>query len=131
WLLIGVALAMWATADIYYTLALQNLAEIPFPSLADAFYLAFYPPAYVALGLLVRARTHTFRASSWLDGISGALAVAAIAAAVVFQAVLSSVEGSSSATVAWNLAYPLADLLLLGVLVMSAALSGWRVDRAW
>jgi two-component system, cell cycle response regulator len=131
WLLIGVALAMWATADIYYTLALQNLAEIPFPSLADAFYLAFYPPAYVALGLLVRAKTHTFRASSWLDGVSGALAVAAIAAAVVFQAVLSSVAGSSSATVAWNLAYPLADLLLLGVLVISAALTGWRVDRAW
>jgi diguanylate cyclase (GGDEF)-like protein len=131
WFLIGLALAMWATADIYYTLALQNLDEIPFPSLADAFYLAFYPPAYVALGLFVRARTHTFRASSWLDGVSGALAVAAIAATVVFQAVLSSVEGSSASTVAWNLAYPLADLLLLGVLVTSAALNGWRVDRAW
>jgi two-component system, cell cycle response regulator len=131
WLLIGVALSMWATADIYYTLALQNLAEIPFPSLADAFYLAFYPPAYVALGLLVRARSHTFRASSWLDGVGGALAVAAITAAVVFQAVLSSVAGSSASVVAWNLAYPVADLLLLGVLITSAALSGWRVDRAW
>jgi two-component system, cell cycle response regulator len=131
WLLIGVALAMWATADIYYSLALQHLDEIPFPSIDDAFYLSFYPPAYVALGLLVRARTHTFRASSWLDGVGGALAVAAIAAAVVFQAVLSSVDGSSAAAVATNLAYPLADLLLLGVLVTSAALSGWRVDRAW
>ena len=131
WLLIGVALTMWATADIYYTVALQHLDEIPFPSIDDAFYLSFYPPAYVALGFFVRARTHTFRASSWLDGVSGALAVAALSAAVVWQAVLASVAGSSPAAVATNLAYPLADLLLLGVLVTSAALTGWRVDRAW
>ena len=131
WLLVGVALTAWATGDIYYSVALEHLSSIPFPSIDDAFYLAFYPPAYVAIGLFVRSRTSTFRASSWLDGISGALAVAAVAAAVVFQAVLSSVAGSSPAAVATNLAYPLADLLLLGVLVTSAALSGWRVDRAW
>ena len=131
WLLVGVALSAWATGDIYYSVALEHLSSIPFPSIDDAFYLAFYPPAYVAIGLFVRSRTSTFRASSWLDGLSGALAVAAVAAAVVFQAVLSSVAGSSPAAVATNLAYPLADLLLLGVLVTSAALSGWRVDRAW
>jgi two-component system, cell cycle response regulator len=131
WLLIAFALAAWATGDIYYSAVLAKLDEIPFPSIDDAFYLSFYPPAYVALGLFVRARTQTFRTSSWLDGVSGAMAVGAIAAAVVFQAVLSSVDGLRPAAVATNLGYPLADLLLLGVLITAAALSGWRVDRAW
>jgi two-component system cell cycle response regulator len=131
WLLIAFALAAWATGDIYYSAVLAKLDEIPFPSIDDAFYLCFYPPTYVALGLFVRARTQTFRTSSWLDGVSGAMAVGAIAAAVVFQAVLSSVEGLRPAAVATNLGYPLADLLLLGVLITAAALSGWRVDRAW
>jgi hypothetical protein len=129
WLLVGLGLGSWAAADIYYSVALAHLDEIPFPSIDDAMYLGFYPPVYVALILLVRARTRAFRPSMWLDGVSGALAVGAIGAAVVFQAVLSSVEGSSTSAVATNLAYPLADLLLLAILVACAALTGWRVDR--
>ena len=62
WLLVGVALSAWATGDIYYSVALEHLSSIPFPSIDDAFYLAFYPPAYVAIGLFVRSRTSTFRA---------------------------------------------------------------------
>ena len=131
WLLLGAGLCAWAAGDVYYSLALERLDSIPFPSIDDAMYLALYPPAYIALGLFVRSRMSTFRGSSWFDGIGGALAVGAVAAAVVFQAVLSSVAGSSPAAVATNLAYPLADLLLLGILVASAALNGWRVDRAW
>ena len=50
WLLVGVALSAWATGDIYYSVALEHLSSIPFPSIDDAFYLAFYPPAYVASG---------------------------------------------------------------------------------
>jgi two-component system cell cycle response regulator len=129
WLLVGLGMGSWAAADIYYSVALAHLDEIPFPSIDDAMYLGFYPPVYVALILLVRARTSSFRPSMWLDGVSGALAVGAIGSAVVFQAVLSSVAGSSTSVVATNLAYPLADLLLLAILVACAALSGWRVDR--
>src|SRR5919197_833476 len=131
WFLIGVGLMFFAVGDIYYSIYFDGLTDVPFPSIDDAFYLAVYPPFYVALGLIARARSSSFRTSSWLDGISGALAVGAVAAAVVFQAVLSSVTGSSPGVVATNLAYPLADLLLLGVLITSAALTGWRVDRAW
>src|SRR5262249_6224070 len=86
-------------------------------------------PTYVALLMLARQRTTSFRPSMWLDGLSGALAVGAVGAAVVFQAVLSSVAGASPAVVATNLAYPLADLLLLAVVVLCAALHRWRVDR--
>jgi hypothetical protein len=45
WILIGVALTMWATADIYYSVPLQHLDENPIPTIYDAFNLSFYPPA--------------------------------------------------------------------------------------
>jgi len=46
WTLIGVGLALWVIGDLYYEVAFANADEVPFPSVADAFYLAFYPPVY-------------------------------------------------------------------------------------
>jgi diguanylate cyclase (GGDEF)-like protein len=129
WLLVGLGMGSWAAADVYYSVALAHLDEIPFPSIDDAMYLGFYPPVYVALILLVRQRTRAFRPSMWLDGVSGGLAVGAIGAAVVLKTIVASVAGSSTSAVATNLAYPLADLLLLAILVACTALAGWRVDR--
>ena len=54
------------------------LAEEPFPSVADAFYLAYYLPLYVALVALIRARVPRFHPSMWLDGVIGALGAAAV-----------------------------------------------------
>ena len=52
WLLLGTALALWTTGDLYYYFFLSGAAEVPIPSVADPFYLAFYPVSYVALALL-------------------------------------------------------------------------------
>jgi two-component system cell cycle response regulator len=130
WVVLGVAIGFWAAGDLYYTLFFSGAEEVPFPSIADALYLSFYPLAYVALGLLLRARIRQFHGSLWLDGIIGALVVSAIGAAVVFDAVLAT-TGGSKLVVATNLAYPLFDLLLLALLVGVLALTGWRLDRTW
>ena len=50
--------------------------------------------------------------------------------AVLFGAVVES-TGGSPLTAAMNLAYPLADALLLGLVVAVLAITGWRLDRAW
>ena len=42
-------------------------------------YLGFYPPAYVGVVLLARPHLRQFRPSLWLDGVIGALTVAAVA----------------------------------------------------
>src|ERR1041385_7295725 len=70
WMLFGLAIAAWGAGDVYWTLAVGNLpaAEQPSPSLADAGYLLFYPPAYVAILLLVRSRVTRFARSFFLDG---------------------------------------------------------------
>ena len=38
------------------------------PSVADGFYLAFYPLAYVAVMLAIRTEVRSFRSNVWLDG---------------------------------------------------------------
>ena len=49
---------------------------------ADVGFLAVYPPAYVAIVLLLRSRVDHMRSSLWLDGVIGGLAVAAVGTAV-------------------------------------------------
>ncbi len=131
WLLLGLGIVAWAIGDMYWTHYLVELEEPPFPSIADAFWLALYPPAYVALVLLARARVSGFRASFWLDGLLGALAVASLGAALVFGVILDATGGERASVVATNLSYPLADLLLIALVIGVLAAAGWRSDRAW
>jgi two-component system, cell cycle response regulator len=130
WLLLGTALALWTTGDLYYYFFLSGEATVPIPSVSDPFYLAFYPVSYVALALLLRARMEGFRGNLWLDGMIASLAVAALGAAVVFGEVLQT-TGGGALMVATNLAYPLADLLLLSLVVAMFGLTGWRFDATW
>src|SRR5947208_2303606 len=85
WVLIGAAVVSWGIGNTIWTFAYVNLPAPPYPSLADAFWLAVYPPVYVALLLLLRSRTGAVRRSVWLDGVIASLAVAAVGTAVVFQ----------------------------------------------
>ena len=129
WALIAFGLAAWSAADLYYELVLSKLEEPPYPSIADAGWLVFYPACWVAVVLLMRRRIREFHASLWLDGIVAALGVAAVTAALVLPPILAmSVEGDPAA-VAVNLAYPVGDVLLLVLLVGALALTGWRPDR--
>jgi diguanylate cyclase (GGDEF)-like protein len=133
WSLIGVGILLWGVGDVYYTFVLEQRAEIPFPSLADAGYLGFYLPAYIGVGLLVREHVVGFVRSLWLDGLIAGLTVAALASGVVLELVLRSLgpHPGLHAAVATNLAYPLGDTLLLAIVIGLASLSGWRLNRTW
>src|SRR5579862_344912 len=130
WWLIGVGVLAWTLGDIYWTVALEAVANPPFPSLADAGYLGLYLPAFVGLGLLVRTRVVQFTASVWLDGLGAGLTVCALAAGIVLNEVWRTATGGF-AGVATNLAYPAGDALLLGLVLAAFAFSGWRLDRTW
>ena len=130
WVAVTIGMAFFAGADIYYMVVWGDANVVPFPSLADALYLSFYPAVYVGIGLLLRSRVGRLPAGLWLDGVIGGLAVAALGAALVFGAVLSNTHGAVL-TVATNLAYPLSDLLLLGILVGIMALTGFSLRGQW
>jgi two-component system cell cycle response regulator len=128
WLAFTVAVAAWAAGEIFYDFVYSG--DPPYPSVADVFYLAFYPACYVGLLLLLRARLSEFTHRLWLDGAMAALGSAALGAAVLFEVVLESTEGSTGVIIT-NLAYPLGDILLLSAVVGIFALTGWRADRTW
>jgi diguanylate cyclase (GGDEF)-like protein len=130
WALVGLSLLWWATAEMVNTVYLSELDRPPYPSVADAFWLAFYPASYAALILLVRGRMEQFRRSLWLDGIVAAFAVAAVGEMLVFQPVLESTQGRPL-EVATDLAYPAGDVLMLMLVIGVFALTGWRPGRAW
>ena len=93
-------------------------------------YLAFYPASYTSLLLLARSRTDSFRSSLWLDGAIAALTVAAVIATLIFQPIVDATSGGP-AEIAVNLAYPVGDVLLLGLVVAVFGLNGWRPDPVW
>jgi two-component system cell cycle response regulator len=118
-----------AAADIYWTAALADDPEPPYPSLADAGYLSIYPASFAGVVLLVRARSTGLSKALWLDGVVCALAGAAVGAALVIG-VVASTEGSFS-TVATNLAYPLGDLTMLAFVIAVAVVTGRKAGATW
>ena len=130
WLLLGLGLTTYAVANVHYFAVVQHLDPEPFPSWSDAGWLAFYPLAYGGLVLLVRARVTRWHASTWLDGLVASCGLAALAIALVLDAVLVPGEGSRAAVVT-ALAYPVSDLLLVVLMVGAVASNGWQVGRTW
>jgi hypothetical protein len=115
WALIGAGALCWAVGDVYWTDALSGLSSPPVPSWADAGYLLFCPLWFAGILSLVRQRANGAPRTLVADALAAALAAGSLSAAVVLRPVLASADGGSLA-VATNVAYPLCDMLLLGLL---------------
>jgi diguanylate cyclase (GGDEF)-like protein len=129
-LFLGLGLLAWSVGDIFLTIESLGGATPPNPSLADAFYLLFYPATYVAVVLLMRREIKRISPPSWLDGIIAGLGSAAICAAFAFHSIEHS-AGGSALGVATNLAYPIGDVLLLGLIVAATSLLSGRGKGPW
>jgi diguanylate cyclase (GGDEF)-like protein len=121
-------IACWAVGEILFDFAYGGAP--PYPSVADVFYLLFYPACYIGMAVLVRHRLSDFTRMVWFDGVMAALGAAALGSAVLFEVVLNHTHGSTSVIVT-NLAYPVGDVLLLSGVAGVFALTGWRPDRTW
>ena len=130
WLALGIGMLLWALGQSYYSVVLYYASPAPFPSPADLLFLAFYPAAFVGLVLLLRARVPHLEPLAWVDGLIGALAVAGVAAALIFPPVVEALGGHALG-VAVSLAYPCADLVLLGLLGGAFAAYRWRMHATW
>ena len=130
WTCMTVGLAAWTAGDLTWTLWLDDIANPPYPSLADVFYLTMYPAMYVAIMLLIRSRLRHAGAAQWLDGGVVGLTIAAVAAALIFPTLLSNTTGKLAVDVV-NLAYPVGDFALLVFVALAYSLADWRPGRAW
>jgi diguanylate cyclase (GGDEF)-like protein len=131
WALLGAGLLAWTAGEVYFAVAFTGAESVPIPSPADAGYLAFYPLAYLALIALLRNRIGSFPATRWLDGLIVGSAVAALAAALALGPIVDASNEGSTVAVATNLAYPIADLTLLTLVVTAASFTGWRPGLSW
>jgi diguanylate cyclase (GGDEF)-like protein len=129
-LALGVGLLCWSVGDVALTAESLGGATPSTPSLADAFYLGFFPLAYVAVALFMRAGPRQPPSSSWLDGAVAGLGAAAVCAAFAFPS-LPRLAGGDSLAVATNLAHPLGNLLLLFLVVGGTALLSGRRKAPW
>lgn len=74
--------------------------------------MTFYPGCYAALVLLMRRRPAVQSRALLIDGAVSALALAAVAAGLLFEP-LRQATGGSAQVLATHLVYPLADYLML------------------
>jgi diguanylate cyclase (GGDEF)-like protein len=126
WIFITAAVVSWTIGEIWFS----AFSPTSYPSPADVGYITFYPLLYVGVVLLLRSRARSIGGTLWLDGITAALAAAALGAAVLVELVLGNTSGSTS-TVVTNLAYPLGDVLLLSAVFGVFSLTGGRPGPRW
>jgi diguanylate cyclase (GGDEF)-like protein len=130
WLSLAIGLALWVAGQSYWNAFLAAAEDPPIPSFADAGWLAFYPFAYLSLGLHVRRTVRGVPASMWLDGLVGVLAVAAVGIAVVVAPIVHDMGGSTAELVV-NAAYPIGDVLLVALVIAFVCLGGGGRGAAW
>jgi diguanylate cyclase len=130
WAPLALGMTSYALGAVVWTFWLEPLAEPPFPSIADALWLALYPLSFATIVLAVRAQVGRVSRSVWLDGLIGTLSVSALGVALLLAPLLRGATGSTAA-VATNFAYPVGDVAVAAAVAGGFALTGWRLSRAW
>lgn len=130
WATIGVGVALWWLAEVTWQIYVWGLGvEVPYPSLADVFYVAGYPVVGVGMLLLPHVRLRSLeRVRLVLDTFVGTFALIAIAWTMHLSRYVSLDGWSLEAFL--DAFYPVTDLLLLAaLLVMSLRPSRYTMDH--
>ncbi|MGV1089551.1 MAG: PP2C family protein-serine/threonine phosphatase [Mycobacterium sp.] len=127
WMAMTIGFASWLLGEVLWAYYHSSADEAPFPSWADAAYLAYVPWVCVALLLFPTARSWRSQAQTILDGIIVAGSFFLISWMTAMRSVWQSVEGNSL-EFAVSVAYPAGDVLVMtvGLLVLIRAAPGLR-----
>ena len=115
WFLLAAAMLTLASGDTAYNLLTDVFSQVePFPSVADAIYLATYPLAAAGVMLMVRRRSPLRDRAALID------AVILTTAAALLLWVYIITPSVADRTQSWlgnavSIAYPLGDVMLLAV----------------
>ena len=112
WRLLGAGLACFWVGDALFFFYQNVLGASPFPSLADAGYLAYYPLIFAGLLCFPSLRTRRpHRAVVYLGGFT----VAVVTGVILYLFLLPTLQSSHDDLFAYSLSvgYPVGDILLL------------------
>ncbi|HTT86816.1 MAG TPA: EAL domain-containing protein, partial [Acidimicrobiales bacterium] len=126
-LTMGLGIMAWSVGDVVLTAESLGGRTPPVPSWADLSYLIFYPLAYVGVVMFMRGEVRKLASPNWLDGIVAGLGAAAVCSAFAFHSLVHATGNDALAT-ATNLAYPIGDVLLLGLAVGGTAVMSGRAS---
>jgi hypothetical protein len=131
WFCFALGTGLWALAEaswaIYYFVL--NI-QVPYPSLADVFYIGGYLPIIVGLG----AYLGTFRVAMSKQRLGLAIVVIGIATtlAMAFVLPIENAQNLSLVNLTTDLVYPVLDLVLLSLAILSLAIFyGGTIARWW
>jgi diguanylate cyclase (GGDEF)-like protein len=128
WHCFAAGLGVYVFGDVTFSIYLHRLGTVPFPSAADAFYLATYPALGLGLWLLLRAqgRDHA--------GLVDACIAAAGCTLLFWVFVMRPVAEAGGAPAlqrTFALAYPSADVVLLVLLARLLTGRAARTTSYW
>ena len=117
WLVLGSMQLLWALGDlIWIGYELRGIRPIPYPSIADVFYLAAYPIGMIGFVLYVRRRAGKHSSGVLKDATIFAL-LAGLSAWQLFVQPYLDASGLSNSGDMVGISYPIMDALLLAVSV--------------
>jgi diguanylate cyclase (GGDEF)-like protein len=120
WTLLAIGMAATLGGSVVSAVSGHPLGS---SGLADVFWLATYPPWYAALVVLGRRYLGGAHRSFWLDGLLIGLASASYVSALFLDDLTAGAAHDAIGLVV-SIAYPAADLALLGVLLGTVLMIG-------
>jgi diguanylate cyclase (GGDEF)-like protein len=125
WLLMAAGQLTWVVGDALDSWFRDVEKVSTYPSLADAFYLGAYPVLGWALVLLIRRRRSSRDIAGLLDSAIVTAGLGVLSWVLLAHPTVLESEHSIAAS-AVGLAYPVADILLVGLLVRLVTTPGGR-----
>ncbi|HEX4837822.1 MAG TPA: EAL domain-containing protein [Solirubrobacteraceae bacterium] len=120
WYLFALGQALFVTGDVLaYNYERFFGTALPFPSVADPFYLGFYPLLVAGLLLLIHERNETRDRASLIDALILTVSAAALSW-VYLMAPYAHDRTLTLLTKLTSIAYPMMDILVLGVVLRLA-----------
>lgn len=127
WAIATVGVTVWLSAEVSYRLLEPN-PDMPYPPATQGLLLVGFGLATTTLVLLARKRIDGFHKGLAADGLIGGLAVAAIAASLLFPL---TTDGVGIAQPGPPTFFLLTDIGVLAFVVVAIALTGWRPGACW
>jgi hypothetical protein len=130
WMAFAIAQTCWALGSITWSVLYGTSADAPFPTVADVWWLLWYPFTALGIARLIRGHAVRFELHRWMDGLAVILIVMTWGATYFLQPVIEDSHDSALAT-AVGFGYPILDILLFGAILGVYGLMGWRPGRTW
>ena len=131
WFFFTLGTGLWVAAELSWAVYYFFLnVSVPYPSIADIFYIGGYMPIIAGLVLYLT----TFRVAISRKGVAVAFLVIAVAVALAMAFVLpiEFAENEPALTVFTDLLYPILDLALFSLTVVALAIFiGGSISKWW